>query len=513
MEWWPTACTLTFNFSESHGVRCGSVYQGTSTIRYRKKTAVPPPTTKDGAAFFAIRKHVQSLGGLHCYGYTRVNASFAKKAKPLEILQYKVSRVGDAKGPLKLTSVKEVDTLDELLEGEKTASKKESNSAAGKKAGRGKKTQQQDTTEEACGDVIGSKIVLFQESDALPLDSQVELSMTFRGTVQDWDEGGIYCPNHTQNVILTHFEVFLSRLAFPSPDHPRYRVRWQMKQLQLPSSFSTVLHNCGETSSKVQGDSVQYSFPSFGPLPAYLVCFAAITETLLVHHDTFTHQEFPMSLSPPVEASLRVVALPGRGVEPQTLERVAELVKKSVPLLESFFRCPFPALLTDCFTVALLPTMPYISGMEHHGCIFLNETIYSTHSKSPPSGAERDQLVIHEVTHHWAGNSLGLCFSVKEGICLLLEQVFESIIQGRPVKKVKSAHNTGATFDAVESGKEFTGHTYQNALLALENVLNEIGYANFEERIQKLFDAHLISWMQSVEAWVVSRSCSPLVPA
>ena len=81
--------------------------------------------------------------------------------------------------------------------------------------------------------------------------------------------------------------------------------------------------------------------------------------------------------------------------------------------------------------VLFVPLMP-IGGMEHHGNIFLNESIIRPPLKAVRSKVEDEviTLVVHELCHHWLGNVVGMPFAVKEGLCQVLERAIGNILQG-----------------------------------------------------------------------------------
>ncbi|EPY20939.1 hypothetical protein STCU_08769 [Strigomonas culicis] len=149
--------------------------------------------------------------------------------------------------------------------------------------------------------------------------------------------------------------------------------------------------------------------------------------------------------------------------------------------------------------------MPYISGMEHHGCIFLNEDIYRTPSgkgaakrNAEAQKVAQTELIIHEIIHHWIGNALGLPFAIKEGICLLLEQCLGDVLLGKPMRKIAPPAGA-AVAHKTEEGKEFTGHSYQLALASLQGLIGTVGFATFRARVRGLLSTHLHPVLQEVE--------------
>ncbi|CCW65872.1 unnamed protein product [Phytomonas sp. EM1] len=408
---------------------------------------------------------------------------------PLENLSYQL-HCSNSNAPLKILSV--------LEEGGVEKGDNQKEKRAGKALSKARKSFNITTTADkmALGEVTnatsdgansfsflemeGSKVIVVEP---MPFGSEVALVVRFRGVVQEGDVGAIYSPYSSRGSsfeqpiscsfpILTHFEVALARWAFPCPDHPQYRICWQLKTLQLPSIYHTVVGNTSlVVSSSGQGSCVQYRGAPCGPLPAYVFAFAAFTGARalkrvsgsleILRVGVFLQQppsnlqlDGNMSAMVTCEGGerntdsldLHVMATPEGGVEEVTLKRVMHVVQEAVRLLQHFFHSPLPLLQCDVVTVLLAPTMPYLSGMEHHCCVFLDEAIFATKRAGAAEKGGKDkhtaeieqvELIVHEIVHHWMGNAVGLPFAVKEGICMVLESVFADIIlYGKPKRRV-----------------------------------------------------------------------------
>lgn len=548
MYWHPISCTLQLTFPSSTGgvIGSGASYNGTSAIRYRKQ---PVPLDATAASedisteYGLFSRHLQTLaesGALHLHALTRPLPSSANAPVfPLHIQSYRVT-TKNGTGQLKVISVTEEDGA--AVEGKEDArggssgpalanergrksagvKAKPSSSGGGKKAaqkqnGANEATSSAPTAASPTASDAGSKLVRFDGSEGLPCGAEVELVVQFSGSVQRWENGAIYAPasaaTSDTGSLLTHFEVSLARAAFPCPDHPQYRLEWQLKSLQLPAVYTTVITNGSALSTRKQPQqkAVQFSFAPCGPLPAYVFAFAAFagTDPVLNVVESTLHIPCASSLLSKAAASsggaaavadadadggveipLRVLATPASGITEEVMQRVCHTVKEAVPLLEDFFGCPLPLLQSTHLDVLLAPTMAYISGMEHHGCVFLNETIYSGSRKkdsgNPTHTAAQTELIIHELAHHWVGNALGVPFAVKEGICQVLEQYFGDVVLGKPPRKFKSlgGEDEAEAIAETTKGKEFTGHSYQHALLSLQRMVAEAGFATFQKRMQ-----------------------------
>lgn len=511
--WNPVGCVLHLNFcataTRSSIIEAGHSYAGSSIITYRKENLDPVATTTTApptaySQFLAHLAEIGAQGGLHLHACTRFSASLPQ-ATPLQVLSYKVN-CRKPLTPLKVITVVEEDMGGDSGQGDA----KETSDMRGKATIRGK-SKKTGASSEGCGHgegpppEIGSKVVLFDQANALLLGAEVELTVTFTGTVQPWCVGGIYAPSGRgkrpdQPILLTHFEVALAKYAFPCPDHPQYRLAWELRSLQLPAMYHTILTNGVQIGKKGLASqmAVQYSFSRVGVLPAYLLAFAAFAGDALDHVEGTL--EVPLAAAYAEDATtdvvtcipVRVLCTKGSGITSSTLHRTMRILVESVRLLQDFFHCPLP--LCECPHLQLLfvPTMPYISGMEHHGCIFLNEAIFCEGGKAKGSQTVQTELIVHEVTHHWAGNAVGLPFPVKEGICQVLEQCFGDVILGKPMRKVTALSVVEDHIQDTEKGKEFTGHSYQYAHITIQNIVAENGFARFQIHMQQLMRAAVL---------------------
>ncbi|EAN89600.1 aminopeptidase, putative [Trypanosoma cruzi] len=592
MQYWhPTHCTLQLNFVQSASQRddgralllAGDVYSGRSTIRYVRRLFSSATTHEE---FPALR--VENKDGLHFHAITASTHAFPK-ARPLVLHSIKVHQQYNDAETLKVLKVVESDFDKDDNGGAESGEQHSVTSKGGNP--RGKKTKSKvhdanDTERQGTHDSHdkqqgrsdpGSKHVFFEGAERMPAGSIVTLEIAFTGSIQGWDQGGIYVNDNPEivktaaanyGVLLTHFEVALARLAFPCPDDSQcYRLIWHLQSLQLPSSYSVVVSNTAKLSEKAMGQKgTQHTFSSVGPLPAYVLAFAAFSSSVQVVEETlflrgpFTPgAEGRNSSHNTVEkmVPLRVLAATLSGVTLDTLRQIADTVREAVNLLEDFFASPLPLQQMpfsnefewqeDVLTIVVAPTMPYISGMEHHCCIFLNEAIYRSFSRNgtvrgtvrrPMTEANgthevsRVMLIVHELAHHWVGNTLGMPFVLKEGICLLLEQCFGDVIVGKPMRSIKpsgdnmmsetvvpsrgvvSRIKTVSTPPVVvvdtEKGKEFTEYSYQKALNTLRDVVSGMGFNDFKERMRRIYQTEVMGCKENI-GMMDGMNCGDLV--
>jgi hypothetical protein len=319
------------------------------------------------------------------------------------------------------------------------------------------------------------------------------------------------------NALLTHFEVHHAREAFPCPDDPMMRCsRWRV-QLQVPSRM---VHAVGNTPLSENKDGVgaggsmrQFVFAKTTgdtSLPAYVVCFAVFADGVMAQHTkpitTKAHaQDIQLTIWAPTASSFPT---------PFLMKSTCDAIE----YLESFFDQPLP-IEGGKLDVVVAPSMD-LGGMEHHSCIFINESLCGQTScaattKAKPSSStstskvEEDiaTMITHELTHHWMGNAIGLPFELKEGVCLILEASIGDLVLGRPMRKIlpqqdaanaaaaatANSHHCGhaksketTTSDEALRGKELTGHTYQAALRKMRAIVADLGWLSFEGAMRRL---------------------------
>ncbi|KAG5472117.1 hypothetical protein CUR178_02789 [Leishmania enriettii] len=576
--WNPISCTLQLVFSRpSSGgaIRAGCAYHGTSIIRYRREpyrdadssdaettfssAASTPRGSSEYDVFLRHRRLIAEKNALHVHALTTAGGIY-KDAEVLDVQSYQVRCVSAcdraAIGLLKVVSVEQEDA-GAAAAGIRTISGAEKAKRSAKGFKKGSSTCREsdalkpsDSVEPAAVD-WGSKLIVFEGGDRLPPFSEVDLTVHFVGAVQSFDHGGIYAARSSDThssaedvPLLTHFEVRYARCAFPSPDDPQYRLDWALASIQLPDRFQTILTNGEERGRKelAAQQAIQVRFAPCGPLPVYAFSFACFPDRgtpgngsaaaagLEVVKGSLTIPTFAAAaaLSRSDAGALSYTSVPVRvlarrraRIAPETLQRILRVTIEAVTALQQLFQCPLPLLQCEHFDVLLGPTMPYISGMEHHCSIILNETIYQAGKRAVTAGegggvssnaeVTQTELIVHEVAHHWVGNALGLPFAVKEGICQVIEQLVGDTLLGKPMRTYKA--DSGATVklessspssssnakvaksvtQASERGREFTGASYQNALSAIKRLVAHQGFDSFVMCLRQLIHVHVVA--------------------
>lgn len=335
---------------------------------------------------------------------------------------------------------------------------------------------------------------------------------------------------------------------------------------------------CKEKTVLPHQGAIQYRFASCGPLPAYLLTMAAFTHPLPVTWG-FVPLRSPLPTSSSTFLLVRVLS-----TVPCDLQHIFTVTTDAVQRLQLLFGSPLPLLVEgvpdilweeeefkgnlhsplpeekngvgpsfsyySMLTVLVAPTMPYISGMEHHGLICVKDALYRTSQTSFSSSSsaldgpstqgrrEQDQLIVHEVAHHWIGNALGMPFSIKEGLCQWLELYMDKLFlpplpppsgrladpgwqqqekkkndtegkekqqrgPGKASTRGGSGNSSSNSTEIFAGGvknaakrKEFTLHTYRDALEGIVQWSEMHGIDNIQSGLKALVQKHVVGRMR-----------------
>jgi len=328
--------------------------------------------------------------------------------------------------------------------------------------------QQRKVAAVRCEDVPDAWLVPFAAEEH-PHLFQVSLMLQFRSEISP-NPRGLFCVC-SGRVLTSHFEVHHARSSFPSPDDPLLRVTWTLS-VTVPAQFEYALGNQELKQSKPSGKSVVHTFGVTPRLPAYLLCLVCSSVPWKV--------AVPRPVSESCALPVDVFALDATA----PVDKVASVAALACGLLQDLFQ---EAWGGERLRLLIVPGIP-LGGMEHDGLIFLNQSVCTVTQRDGALSQGCVELIAHEIAHGWMGNRLGLPFTVKEGICLVLEKlVAQAVVTGGRVGAVKrpSAVPTAASLSVAE-GKELTGQTYQNALNYVSYSIATQTVPVFMRKIQRL---------------------------
>eukprot|EP00796_Vickermania_ingenoplastis_P009698 gene9698-6795_t len=523
--WWqPTACQLQLHFSPPSAgglLLPGTAYKGLSTLRYRKTSVVACPAARLVPEQLRDQGRAPSRCGLHLHAYTKANGA---KPLPMSVTRYKLNcrQPGGANNKVRRGDQLKICQIEEEAP---TTAVEIQKKGGGQKSSRRTKAPPA-TRPDANPDAdSASKMIYFEGEEALAEGAEVELAVAFTAYVQEAEHGGVFAPARVSSLstgaIATHFEVRLARLAFPCPDDPAYRLVWTLQCLQVPEVYRCAFANtpCVRMTALPHQNAVSFAFSPCGPLPAYLLAFALFTEAVPCRSKSIPYP--PLSpteyLDLPLEADDATPSAPTStllvevaATVPLDLDQLMRLVLGGLALLQNFFLGPIPLLQPGAdegetearLAVLVGPTAPFIGGMEHHGLICLNESLFGpSGGRAKSKGDDRDlylaMLVVHELAHHWVGNAIGLPFALKEGICQVLEQHFGPVLLGRNPKPIPQRDASDLADPA--GGKELTFLTYLHALHAVERIAGSRGLPRLRYGLRQLVRDHVVR--AQAQAW------------
>lgn len=545
-------------------MRAGDTYDGISLIRYRKVQLHHHDQQGEEAfasPFYAVPQQQQALAramaaeegsasvgpGLHLHAATRKGSSSVAPV-PLEIKKYEVVCTKNGADPSFHCGIRRGETLRLLrVEEENCGTASASAAASGvskgkqQRGGKGGAKQSKKGAREGGGKgeaPVGteessntgtsdehSRMVFFDGSNRLPCGAEVALTVSFTASIQSFSCGGLYSPvvsSVSPPALLTHFEVHLACAAFPCPDHPAYRIIWTMESLHLPLAYggatleesaSFVFANSPCVQHTVTSHSTQLRFAPCGPIPAYVLFFGLFTAPLTMASIRLAASS--SACRAPCGFERDLVVRVGSSV-PCDVDRVLSHAVKAVQLMVDFMDCCIPLLpetagedgesAYSTLTVLVVPTVPYIGGMEHHGVIALNRDIFYSSSGGGGGAAkelEQAELIVHEIAHHWCGNAIGMTFAIKEGVCQLLEKYFGPVLLGRLPQKLIPCEEREV--EEPTSGKEFTINAYAKALQALQTLVSSRGISHLQRVLQQLVRVYV--WDDMVRAGEEGCGC------
>jgi hypothetical protein len=380
----------------------------------------------------------------------------------------------------------------------------------------------------AAGDVV-----VVEMAEPLTM-GKVSLVIDFTAKVRS-DNVGIYaCIAGTVKAgycLATQFEVTEARKAFPCVDDAYVRSSLALS-LNVPAAANIVLANTDEISrTPGAAGTVTVTFAPTRPLPSYVFGFvegvmANPSKTLKTVKGTMPRM-VKGSGCPGLEQemiSVEVVAVGDRAVATfDTALCLKYIVQSYAHFLDALVQAHkqedggdddpaafarSAALPHTTTRFIALPVMK-ISGMENDGVVFLHAPLGDIASK--PAGKPRQQaqealarFVAHEMAHHWMGNGVGLPFTTKEGVCLVLETWAAGLLLGRTLTATNKAAATEATAKqqqdpqqqqqqpssssaaAAEAGKELTDRTYQEAEAAMAAFVAQVGWGPYMKGLARI---------------------------
>ena len=340
---------------------------------------------------------------------------------------------------------------------------------------------EEDDSMVSSGTLRGVRRIHLAESSSFLPGSMVEVTMDFCAPLRR-TMFGCY-RDATATIITTHFEVSHARDAMPCVDDPHVRVFWTMTITPPPNALIT-LSNQEETRSRSRPGVVSFQTTRI-PLPAYVIAWFVSSQPPHICEGRLQRAGESSSLG----LGVKIIG-PSKSVPAARFpyDFALSVLQIAVTQLSEYFGTPVPGV-GRCLQVVVVPDTP-IAGMENHGLIFINAKLglptVGSCRKMNPSFDALAKILVHEVAHHWIGNGVGFSFGTKEGICLVLEEVFGEVVLGRPLcTKFLALHGDAPiTREAVIDGNELTGVTYQQSQRWFQSLVARHGWTKIQAALR-----------------------------
>lgn len=221
------------------------------------------------------------------------------------------------------------------------------------------------------------------------------ITVTYTGTHQ-LDMKGLYRSTYhvdgvEHKMISTHFEPTSARHCYICLDEPAARAAFTLT-VEVPSKYAKyqAFSNGPLRSHHVVGDTAVFSFHSVPHIPPYLT--AVVVGELACVERRCGQRHTPV----------RFWATPDKAAK---LHFGLEVATFSLEFFEKFFQAPYQLPKLDLIAI---PDFP-IGGMENWGCTLLVESVLlDAKASSVSSLKSAAELIAHEVSHNWFGNSVGI---------------------------------------------------------------------------------------------------------
>ncbi|CAE6494456.1 AEG_G0026460.mRNA.1.CDS.1 [Saccharomyces cerevisiae] len=251
----------------------------------------------------------------------------------------------------------------------------------------------------------GKHLSIFNSESPIQLsnDCPLILSVQYVGKIRDIKTHhdktfGIFKTNFmdrktgtaNNHVVATHCQPFSASNIFPCIDEPSNKSTFQLN-IATDSQYKAVSNTPVEMVEAL--DSSQKHLVKFAKTPLMTTSVFGFSigdlEFLKTEIKLEGDRTIPVSIYAPWDIANAAFTL--------------DTVQKYLPLLESYFKCPYPLPKLD------FVLLPYLSdmAMENFGMI----TIQLNHLLIPPNALANEsvreqaqQLIVHELVHQWMGN-------------------------------------------------------------------------------------------------------------
>ncbi|MGB8857461.1 MAG: M1 family metallopeptidase [Burkholderiales bacterium] len=234
----------------------------------------------------------------------------------------------------------------------------------------------------------GNDFVGLQADSILPA-GDARITIQYSGRLEPLATYGLFKQKSGNDFyVVSQFEAYDARRAFPCFDEPGWKTPWQIT-LDVPKDLVAVSNTPQKSEQALPGSWKRIGFAQTPPLPAYLIA-VAIGPFDVVDGGTAGMNQTP----------LRYLTPKGRAAEARY---ATENTPRVLELLENYFGSAYPYEKLDSVTI---PQTVGFGAMENVSMITYagNLLLAKTHEESDNFKQRYISTAAHEIAHQWFGN-------------------------------------------------------------------------------------------------------------
>jgi alanyl aminopeptidase len=346
------------------------------------------------------------------------------------------------------------------------------------------------------------------------------LHVSYSGSVSARDSRGLFRQREGSDwYMISQFESYYARLAFPCFDEPSFKVPWQVT-LEVREGDDAFSNTQVAWQRRTENGFKLVAFAETKPLPSYLVALG-VGPFEVVEAGKAGRKATP----------LRIIVPRGRQSEAAYAAEVSPVI---LELLEKYLDIPYPYEKLDVLSI---PLTTNFGAMENAGLVTASQTALLARRDEQSIGFRRRYagLAAHEFGHMWFGDLVTTAWWDD----IWLNEAFASWIGSKVIESWKPEWSHGASgiagriaamgADSLESARKvrqpiesehdivnsFDGITYQKGAALLRMFERWVGEEAFRRGIHRYLENH--AWgnatAQDFLAEISAASSRDIAPA
>jgi len=337
--------------------------------------------------------------------------------------------------------------------------------------------QQEGASREAVVRAGNDHTVGFTFSQPLAM-GEAKLEISYRGKINERTTAGIFkAKDGDEWYVLTQFESFEARRAFPCFDEPGFKTPWQIT-LNVPNGL-TAFSNTPLRSEGAGTDNLRtFEFAPSKPLPSYLVALA------VGPFETVEARAAGRNKTP-----VRIITPRGKTSHARY---AADVTPEILEWLEDYFGVPYPYEKLDSIAI---PVGFGFGAMENAGLVTYIQPLLLSEPEKDSIQRQRAyySTCAHELAHQWFGDLV----TPKWWDDIWLNEAFASWMSSKLVESKKPDWNED--LDAVRSRLSVMG---QDGLVSARRIRNPIGsYSDIMSAFDRITYNKGEAVIRMFEAW------------